>query len=697
MASTVFGDFVFKISAPVRDAVNSLKDWDSQLEDTVQNTSALAENSSEIYDQMSNDILEFDKKFGDTIEEQTEIVNASKASWMAFGVAAAAAVATIGYSVLKWSPHMQMFGSLMNAHMQRLGIEVGKVLAPLLKLVSDVFGGFVDWFVSLGENDDAVGAFFKSLITIGGLAFTGLTAAAAVFKGLSWIFGVGEAKGFLSTLKDGATHIGSIITQVAKAGWGAFTAFIGFLAANPIAAFVLALVAVVAAIAAIAAASSDLSSTQTAIIEINSTLTSYIEKIEEIEELNKRVFGEQGGQMVNSFIEHNKQLANQMLDNTEILEEDLQKVGSMIALWNRWNPAERAGALAAGFPDIKVLEADFANITDQIEKTRQATRDLVEDTFTFRLESTRTLDDLRKTFGDEDSIFEIMSKALGFGGPTSELASTFKQTMNEYVRGMSESIATIVLEYNTQLTDEQKKSLNAISLEFSNLQDDYLDGTISFEDFQKQIEILRNRVAGLDLGELVPQEAINRMAELEESLRTRQMSEAQYNEEIRKLIDEYGNGIVNLGIAFQSYDDAQLVTIENLRTNAAAQEILGINADNTGTRLTTFSDSMIDTGDAAIKGAEKMQEAQRSYLGSMSDMLGAMGFGGMSNMLNRLDRTTRPTNYTTINNNQTINAGSGGEFGAGTNLSGLINDMNSATTYENNPYYQQSMGGHTGY
>lgn len=698
MASTVFGDFVFKISAQVRDAIRGLQDWDSQLEDTINNTSDLADSSSQIYDEMASDIAEFDKNFTNTVEEQSETIEKSKDSWIAFGLAASAAVAAAGYSVLKWSPHMQMYSSLFGMHMQRLGIEVGKVLAPLMKLVTDVFGGLVDWFVSLDDNYGTWGKFVQDLIVMGGLTFAGIVTFQIAAKALSWIFDVSPGTGFIDTLKGGAKYLGSIISSVAEAGWSAFTSFIGFLAANPIAAFVIAIAAVVAAIAAIIAMNSDIDETQAAIMEVNTVLQGYIEKLEEIEDINKRVFGEQGSQMVNAMIGRNKELAGTMLEYIDILEQRRDELAKYLTMAQSSAPGTRelANALfGADIPELSQIEAEYNNINDAILGLRDSTRNLVEDTFTFRTEYIGTINDLKQTFAGEDSLYKRLSEALGLTGPPSEMKGTFRQAMTEYARGLSESLNTVAIDYVNELTDDQIKQINNLATEYDILREQFRDGDISFAEFQRRMEQLQDEFSDMDfLKDLVPQEAINQLQEMNQLWRERKISDEDYEEFIKGFMDEYGNGITMLSNNMVSFDQVQLVLIENLKNNEAAQKALGLTIDNTGKNIIDLNANILETGQAAKESSIEMMEARNRMLGTMADVLEGLGLPGMGGVTSAMRQMQKMQTiiYQTKNNNQTINIGTGGSGGVMTDYDKLLEDMQNQEDFSDNPWYNQSAG-----
>lgn len=122
--TTTFGDFVFKISAPVKTAIDNLKMWD--------------------------------KKVGETIKKQRELEKAQGIElsilnklWKGFTTIATAAILALTYAVMKYTPSIEAHLSLMSFRFRMLAIDVGKTWSPAFKVASDIFAKFVqvwkDW------------------------------------------------------------------------------------------------------------------------------------------------------------------------------------------------------------------------------------------------------------------------------------------------------------------------------------------------------------------------------------------------------------------------------------------------------------------------------------------------------------------------------------------------------------------------
>lgn len=153
--SVVFGDFVFKISAPVQNAIDNLKRWDNASE-------GVAKNQKEIANKEQDSLKE-------RTQAQTNFYNAVQVGFLAL-----AAI------VMKWSPHINAHLSIIGIHMKLLAMDIGKTWAPAFKFASKVFGDFVktwrDWGkgskkLGLEEAEEELDGLFGALgITKGGLA-----------------------------------------------------------------------------------------------------------------------------------------------------------------------------------------------------------------------------------------------------------------------------------------------------------------------------------------------------------------------------------------------------------------------------------------------------------------------------------------------------------------------------------------------
>ena len=127
--STIFGDFVFKISAPVENAIKNLKKWDKTQDEVIKNTE-------------------------DAAKKENEINASRKKSWESFLGSAKIYFAGFAAMVMKWSPHIRAHLTIMGLHMRMLAMDVGKTWAPAFKLATDIFGKFVKKWREWGKDDE---------------------------------------------------------------------------------------------------------------------------------------------------------------------------------------------------------------------------------------------------------------------------------------------------------------------------------------------------------------------------------------------------------------------------------------------------------------------------------------------------------------------------------------------------------------
>ena len=110
--ATIFGDFLFKITAPVANAISNLKKWNTESTRTTK--------------QMEDQNKQADKTFGkDAIKKLNK--------WK---LAAAAAIMGFWYSVIKASPSIQAHLSLWGMYFQLFAMDIGERLSPAFELVT---------------------------------------------------------------------------------------------------------------------------------------------------------------------------------------------------------------------------------------------------------------------------------------------------------------------------------------------------------------------------------------------------------------------------------------------------------------------------------------------------------------------------------------------------------------------------------
>ena len=125
--STIFGDFVFKITAPVENALKNLKQWDKQQNETVKNS----------------------KK---ATAEETDMIDDRSKKWKSFLGGARLWFAGFAATVMKWSPHIRAHLSIMGLHMRLLAMDVCRTWAPAFKVASKAMGELSKWWRSLGKE-----------------------------------------------------------------------------------------------------------------------------------------------------------------------------------------------------------------------------------------------------------------------------------------------------------------------------------------------------------------------------------------------------------------------------------------------------------------------------------------------------------------------------------------------------------------
>jgi hypothetical protein len=129
--TTVFGDFVFKISAVVKDAIKGVKDWDEQA------TKAWNERMKQSKEEKKNV----------TLLQQT---------WQNFGSIAKKALAGLGATIMLWSPHIRASLTMIGSHFKALSIYIGELISPAFEFVEKGIGKIVDaWLEWATVREDA--------------------------------------------------------------------------------------------------------------------------------------------------------------------------------------------------------------------------------------------------------------------------------------------------------------------------------------------------------------------------------------------------------------------------------------------------------------------------------------------------------------------------------------------------------------
>lgn len=125
--TVVFGDFVFKISAPVKNAIDNLNRWDKASERVTKNQKTSA-------------------------DEEEEAMKKRQKSWKGFFNTAKLAFASLTAMVMKWSPHVNAHLTMIGLSMKLLAMDIGKTWAPAFKLASNLLRGFVMWWKEMGKG-----------------------------------------------------------------------------------------------------------------------------------------------------------------------------------------------------------------------------------------------------------------------------------------------------------------------------------------------------------------------------------------------------------------------------------------------------------------------------------------------------------------------------------------------------------------
>ena len=129
--STIFGDFVFKITAPIENAIKNLQKWDKTQQEVEDNSKKIA-------------------------KEETNLLNNKSKSWKSFLGTAKTMFTAFSASVMKWSPHIQAHLSIIGINMKMLAMDLGKTWGPAFKLASDALSQFSKWWRDLGKEDSGV-------------------------------------------------------------------------------------------------------------------------------------------------------------------------------------------------------------------------------------------------------------------------------------------------------------------------------------------------------------------------------------------------------------------------------------------------------------------------------------------------------------------------------------------------------------
>ena len=172
--TTVFGDFVFKVSAVVNQAAKNLKQWDGQMAKYVKDNQERAKKEKE--------------NAGFMQKAYTSFFNMAKAASLAFA-----------YSVMKTSPQIRAEFQMMELHLRMLAMDMGQTWAPAFKAVSKALKEVTKWWRDLGKSGgigeiihdtvnwgigilallaafELIGAAFTFIFGGGGLISAGLTA-----------------------------------------------------------------------------------------------------------------------------------------------------------------------------------------------------------------------------------------------------------------------------------------------------------------------------------------------------------------------------------------------------------------------------------------------------------------------------------------------------------------------------------------
>jgi len=126
--SIIFGDFVFKISAPVESAIKNMLKWDKTQEQVTKNTEKNA-------------------------KEEQKLLASRKKSWDSFLGNAKTLFVGLAAAVMRWSPHIQAHLSIMGLHMRLLAMDIGKTWAPAFETASKAFETFSKWYRSLDSEE----------------------------------------------------------------------------------------------------------------------------------------------------------------------------------------------------------------------------------------------------------------------------------------------------------------------------------------------------------------------------------------------------------------------------------------------------------------------------------------------------------------------------------------------------------------
>lgn len=193
--TTVFGDFVFRITAPVANAIRNLKKWDNQVKNVHKVTKKVS-------------------------EEEKKLIKERGKAWTNFGIAAKTSMIAFAFAIQRYSPHINAHLKIMKMNMKLLAIDVGKTWAPAFKVASNVFRTFVKGWRSLGDKEAGILANAAKQAGEIGLGIAAAYQSYKLLKGLGNVLSGAEksAVGINSSLSPflGGVVIGIAGFQLAK-------------------------------------------------------------------------------------------------------------------------------------------------------------------------------------------------------------------------------------------------------------------------------------------------------------------------------------------------------------------------------------------------------------------------------------------------------------------------------------------------
>ena len=207
---TIFGDFAFRITASVQDAINGIKNWDKTM------TVALKDQAKAVKEQKNN--LTYLQK-----------------SWQTFGNVAKSAMGALGASIMHYSPHIRASLTMMQTSLKLISMDIGRTIAPAFKVLDGLLRGFTKWWRELGKVKNDASTEKGSAGGVAGMfGFSSMdieNLGKSIHDAINWVVGLGAV---IITLAGAFKVLGMIFgggSAAAGASGGVVGAIMGGLSA----------------------------------------------------------------------------------------------------------------------------------------------------------------------------------------------------------------------------------------------------------------------------------------------------------------------------------------------------------------------------------------------------------------------------------------------------------------------------------